>query len=546
MLPQPEPLPKKYDALFNDIDVGRIKVPPFQRSFVWTKEQTADLIDSLIKGYPIGTFILWKTRDFLRQVKNIGNVTLPDTPAGEPVSYVLDGQQRITSLYAVRKGVILTREGEIIDYKDLSINLDLEPSTDDPLVVYDPPPNTRSISVHELLNANVVSLMKKGFSDQQLSRIEVYLNRLKAYDFSTIVISDYPIDVACEIFTRINTGGTVLTLFEIMVARTFDQVRAFDLALEYDLLIDNSGKGGKDLEDAGYDTIPSSTVLQCISAHLSKQARRKDILKLDRSTVIDAWPTVKDGIFAAVDYLRSYMHVPVSLLLPYTTLLVPFTYFFICLNGKKPSPTQGKLLTQYFWWSSLTNRFSSAVETKLGQDILRMDNILAETAPGYRGEEASVGLEALIQRDFRTGDAVCKALLCLYTQFKPRAFDEYDHEVHLDNSWLKQSNSKNYHHFFPKAYLLKQVVPVWKANSILNVTIVDDYLNKNVIKAKAPSEYMRPFKKKNDRIAETMHTHLIDDLDSYGVWTNDYDAFLEQRGRRVLNELQKRLDPKIA
>src|SRR5512134_3526623 len=103
MMLQPENQTKKYDFLFADIDYGRIKIPMFQRDFVWTKEQTAKLIDSIIKGFPIGTFILWKTREELRAMRNIGNIALPDAPKGDAVSYVLDGQQRITSLYAVRK-----------------------------------------------------------------------------------------------------------------------------------------------------------------------------------------------------------------------------------------------------------------------------------------------------------------------------------------------------------------------------------------------------------------------------------------------------------
>src|SRR3972149_4570269 len=97
---QPENQSKKYDALFADIDTGRTKIPMFQRDFVWSKEQTAKLIDSIIKGYAIGTFILWKTREEMRAVRNIGNIELPEIPKGDSAHYVLDGQQRITSLYA--------------------------------------------------------------------------------------------------------------------------------------------------------------------------------------------------------------------------------------------------------------------------------------------------------------------------------------------------------------------------------------------------------------------------------------------------------------
>ena len=94
---------QNYQYLFGGVDEGQIKIPQFQRDFIWSTEQTAKLIDSIIKGFPIGTFIFWKTREELRYVKNIGNVALPDPPKGDMVLYVLDGQQRISSLYAVQQ-----------------------------------------------------------------------------------------------------------------------------------------------------------------------------------------------------------------------------------------------------------------------------------------------------------------------------------------------------------------------------------------------------------------------------------------------------------
>jgi len=487
---------------------------------------------------PIGTFIFWKTKEELRHVRNIGNVELPGVPPGEFVHYVLDGQQRITSLYAVRKGIRLTKEGKEIDYRDISINLDLDPDDDERVVTIEPTDGAATISVHKLLSGSVIEFLDE-YDRGQLEKIEAYQKRLKGYDFSTIVISEYPIDVACEVFTRINTGGTELTLFEIMVAKTYDQPSDFDLAREYDWLIENDGSE-KDLEDAGFDTVPASTVLQCIAAHVSGHVRRRDILKLRKEPFIRAWPTVKDGIFSAVDYLRTHLRVPVSRLLPYNALLVPLTYFFIRRDGEMPTPVQNRFLVQYFWWASLTNRFSSGVEGKIAQDLERMDAILAGQSPSYRGEELDLTLDDLRWRWFSAGDAFCKAVICLYAHFIPRSF-KTDGLVKLDNSWLKVANSKNYHHFFPKSYLRKQGFESWQANSVLNITIVDDYLNKRTIRARPPSEYMRAFQAGNPQLAETMQTHLIDDMDDYGIWQDDYLRFIERRGERVLAELQSRL-----
>ena len=106
----------------SELDTGQIKLPMFQREFVWDKEQSAKLIDSILRGFPIGTFIFWRTREELRSYKEVGNHKLPATPKGDFVQYILDGQQRITSLYAIRKGIRITKDGQELDYKDIFID----------------------------------------------------------------------------------------------------------------------------------------------------------------------------------------------------------------------------------------------------------------------------------------------------------------------------------------------------------------------------------------------------------------------------------------
>jgi len=541
MLLQPENQSKKYQTLFNEIDEGRVKIPQFQRNFVWEKEQTAKLIDSLIKGFPIGTFIFWRTKEELRCVKNVGNAQLPDTPRGDMTSYVLDGQQRITSLYAVKKGLVVTKDGKAIDYKDICINISLDIDTDDEVVSIEPSSQYPSISVYEILNGSITDFVGK-FSIEELRKVEVYQKRLIGYDFSTIVINDYPIDVACEVFTRINTGGKELTLFEIMVAKTYDQDRGFDLSEKYEQLIDSEEDKGKDLKTANYDTIPQVTVLQCVSACLCQQIRRQDILKLKKQEFIDIWEQVKSALFDAVDYLRTRLRVVVSALLPYNTLLVPLTYFFFKNKSHVTTVHQDKLLTQYFFWASFSGRFSSAVETKITSDIKRIDEILKGSKPSYLNEEVYITVDTLKSHKFATGDAFCKGILCILSYFEPRSFAK-NSIVLLDNSYLKVSTSKNYHHFFPKSYLKKQGIDENEANSVLNITIVDAHDNKNEIRAKPPSVYMKKFSLDNRNINVAMQTHLIDDLISFGIWDDNYTRFLYQRGQRLLQEINQRLNP---
>src|SRR5437868_12670238 len=92
----PEPQSITFTSLFVRIEDGTIKIPQFQRNFVWSKAKSAKLLDSILKGYPIGTFILWKTNERLRSIRNLGGVSLSQTAKGDAIKYVLDAQQRLT------------------------------------------------------------------------------------------------------------------------------------------------------------------------------------------------------------------------------------------------------------------------------------------------------------------------------------------------------------------------------------------------------------------------------------------------------------------
>src|SRR4051812_33486987 len=184
---QPDNHNKKYEALFVDIDTGQIKLPMFQREFVWEKEKSAKLIDSILKGFPIGTFIFWKTREELRSYKEVGNHKLPETPKGDYVQYILDGQQRITSLYAIRKGIRITKDGKELDYRDIFIDLDYEPKNDEQIVVTEQSAGKRYVSVHDVLS-KPLGTFYKTLGHDQADQVEGYKNKLTNYDFSTITI----------------------------------------------------------------------------------------------------------------------------------------------------------------------------------------------------------------------------------------------------------------------------------------------------------------------------------------------------------------------
>ena len=527
----PEPRIKKFSSLMDDITTGRLKIPQFQRDFVWSMSKSAKLLDSIVKGYPVGTFITWHTNERLRSIRNIGNLVLPEPDKNDFVDLVLDGQQRITSLFAALKGEIVRRgDGREECFSNIVVDLDAEKNEQVVVTADGKDSQHTTIPLKMLLNGGISVLSK--FDKQYYKKLEDYKEKIHSYNYSVIQVSNAPIDIAAEIFTRTNEGGTRLSTFEIMVAKTFDYDKNFDLAEKFDELIEQ-------LEDVDYETLPDAAVLQIISLVLAKECRRRVILSLPKDQIIDIWDNVADAVKYAVDYLRDYYRIPVSNLLPYKALVVPLAYFFY-MRKDKPDANQQKYLNDFFWRVSLSGRYSSAVESKLAQDVKRIDTILNGKLPEY---DWSIDSSAdFIKRNgwFAAGRSYVKAILCIYAYYEPKSFDD-GARVNISNSWLKQTNSKNYHHFFPKAYLKNIGVSYKEVNNVLNITIVDDYLNKRKIKERPPSEYMAEFKRDNQQLSKTMKTHLIEDLDKFGVWSDDYQKFLDMRANALSNAIRERI-----
>ena len=164
-------------ATVTDIRRGTIKIPQFQRDFVWSVQKSAALLDSVIKGYPVGTFIFWATKDRLRSVRHLGNVEFPLPEDGEKVSFVLDGQQRLTSLFAALNGLTIERNGGQQD--DFSqIYIDLEANDDDQIVIMDVEDREEHsfIRLNDLLHGGFAMLA--AFPKHLHEKLEEYRRRI--------------------------------------------------------------------------------------------------------------------------------------------------------------------------------------------------------------------------------------------------------------------------------------------------------------------------------------------------------------------------------
>src|SRR5690348_9708353 len=98
-----EVAPLQLNPLLRDVDKGLLKIPQFQREVVWELPDSVRLLDSIYRGFPIGGLVIWQTKEKLSDVRSIGLLPLPEPPEAHLPSYLLDGQQRVTSIYACAK-----------------------------------------------------------------------------------------------------------------------------------------------------------------------------------------------------------------------------------------------------------------------------------------------------------------------------------------------------------------------------------------------------------------------------------------------------------
>lgn len=529
---QPKPIPQKLSKLVENIENGDYQIPKFQRAFVWEAKQVAKLIDSLIKGYPIGSFILWKTKERLNSYKQFGNSFLQEPKVNDYVYYILDGQQRITSLFLTYRGEHIKGSDGDIDFSQIFIDLDQNLNSDNEIC--STIKTESSISFFDLMHKRGGEILKE-YGEELFNKIDNIREQIRGYEFSTIEIEIQELERVVDIFTRINTSGKELTLFEIMNAKIYSN--DFDLEEKFRIFID-------DLRYCGYETIAEnkSVVLQLISLVLKKSSKKSAILSIKKDMFIEEWEKSIEALKKAIDWTRESLKIPVSKLLPYYALLIPIAYFFRKNNLKSPIAKQTKQLQKLFFRSAFGGRYGSSSDTKLSEDIKIIEKILKQEEVNLDEidvETSREKIKELVLMDFSTGYSFDKAVLCILAYQEPKKFSD-NSKVCLDNSYLSKSSAKNYHHIFPKAFL-KRIKQDSRANSLANISLIDDYQNKREIKDKKPSEYFSVFQSQNEELESALRTHLIGDMKEFGILDDNYELFLEKRSEWLVDEILKRI-----
>ena len=351
--------------LIASVENGWYRIPQFQREYVWSRSKVLALFDSLYNEYPIGSFFLWKAeREHNHLFRHAIDLDIPPVREDENVSFILDGQQRITSLYVTLRG--LTANGT--DYGNICFDL-----KDERFVVRNPDDN-RYVALCDIWGDHALTLMR-GVDEEYAEALNRCHQRLRGYPVSVVEVRDKDLAGVCKIFQRINQGGKRLDRFDLVSAMTFS--RDFDLRERF-----KSDLIGR-LEAKNFGAISPAVVTQLLALAKYGACTERNEYALTADYITETWSSAVDAVLLAADTLRKGMGVAKAAYLPYDANLTLLSYYFLKSGDRSLSSDRMDWVRRWFWRSAFGQHYAAGGPTKMAQDRALFDALAAGDQPDF-------------------------------------------------------------------------------------------------------------------------------------------------------------------
>lgn len=507
------------DAI-NSLLGGRIRVPAFQRGFVWDTDRVAFFMDSVYKGYPFGSLLFWRTRQPLRTERKLGPYELPPGDPDYPIDYVLDGQQRLTSIFGVFQTSLPEKsaEGWIPVYFDMAAEPDAQDSQFFAIKDQDVDP-ARHFPLKTLFDPAAYRAATRSLDEDAALRID---SMQKRFLQARLPVQTFETDDQARVaivFERVNRLGIRLDALQLLTAWSWSE--DFDLQEQFDAL-------ATELRPFGFDSVSEdpNLLLRCCAAVVAKDASPNALMSLNGGTVRTRFDEIRNGVRGAIDFLKTTMKVQSLKTLPYSTHLVPLSAFFAIpgSGSVKMNEYQRQELERWFWRSCFSRRYSSGVLRNLKTDIAEMVKLRDAANSALSKFPCEVTEDFFLSNTLITGTVNSKTFILLLAQQAPLNFVS-GQPVALSEV-LADYNRSEFHHVYPRSFLRANDVESDAVNSLANFAFISAIDNK-VLGGVAPSIYIsRMAQDRLDDISE--RAFLPPD-----TWTDNYELFRHQRASQL-------------
>lgn len=558
--------------LMISINKGAIQLPDFQRGWVWEDGRIKALIASITNNYPVGAamFLEYGNDNIRFKYRVIEGVTATDVI---PTELILDGQQRLTSIYLslYSRNAVHTRTDKgkkIFRYYYIDIKKACDPNCDRVDAIFSVP-ETRIITSNfgrdieldlsdrtkEFENKMFPLNLILDFPEEQNWQNEYYafynynqeiikefteFNKkiiMQTLQYKIPVISlgkDTPKEAVCQVFENVNTGGVSLTVFELVTA-----IFAMD---DFELRKDWEERKAKYFDGdllsciTATDFLTACTLLSTYKKGGTVSCKKKDVLNLSLKDYNNFADALSEGFVEAEKILQEE-RVFSNKDLPYSTQLIPLAALCTLLsNGNRIKVTNIKnKIRQWYWCGVFGELYGGANETRYVNDVVGVMNWIENNGNVPKTiQESYFNPTRLLTLQSRQS-AAYKGIMALILKNHCKDFisgREMDFTVY-------KSENIDIHHIFPRSYCEKNNLSKEKWNSVVNKTPIS-YSTNREIGGVAPSEYLKKIEEKGqvdyNSLNDYLQTHLID---VSAARSNDFEKHIVLRAKLLLDAIEK-------
>lgn len=509
------------DSLLSQIDSGSMLLPEFQRGYVWNRDQVRGLLRSLYLGYPVGGLLVWETETTADDVRGtdeaVGNRTL-----------LLDGQQRLTTLYGVVRG----RPPKFFE-GDKNTFLGLRFSVEDETFEFYSPAKMKGdptwIDVTKLFQEDGLKPFIDEFNDPKYKeRFPEYLKRLselsnivkREFHLEKIVGKDKTTDVVVDIFNRVNSGGTKLSKGDLALAKVSAKAPELRNQMREELAV---------WEKNGFD-FNLDWFLRNINAVATGKAL---FVHLDDVSIVD----FKKSLDSTTKYVNVLLNLIASRLgLDHARVLMgrfALPVLSLYLNehsGKFPNKSEADKALYWYIHVGLWGRFAGSTESMLAQDyeILKksgLDGLIQEI------ERVRGGNLVISPNDFKVNTMGSRFYPLLYLLTRVGSAQDLLTGITLQKQLLGNLSSLQVHHIFPKKVLKDAGFRRGEINAVANFCFLTQESNL-IISKREPKDYFKQVIKEAGEEALASQWIPLDKK----LWEIDnYREFLEARRELLAN-----------
>lgn len=574
--------------ILRSIHEGKIQLPDFQRGWVWDDNRIKGILASVAKSFPIGAVMLLENGNESIRFKTKAIEGAPEVNGKKPELLILDGQQRLTSLYQaiISNKIVKTRNAkgyEIKRWYYIDMQKALDPGTDLEEAIF-------SINENKIVTENIgrdivldLTSREKEFENLMypVSLVDEYDTWFPAFfefweydkekikfwnEFHRTIILGFnnyslpviqmtkenPKEAVCQVFEKVNTGGVSLSVFELLTASfaseefdlkedwkaikiAFKPYKVLDKTSEIDFIqavtLFSTYRRKVDIESSGQkDNLPAVS------------AKRKDMLNLELTDYKKYRNQLLVGFIKASKILVEN-HIFHSRDVPYTTQLVPMAAILSQLGNEIDNVANKNKLMRWFWCGVFGELYGSANETRYALDIVQVVdwivNDAAEPKTIYDANFMPSRLHTLRTRN----SAAYKGIYAILLDENTR---DWITGTKIDVSTYF-SESIDIHHIFPVAWCEKKENAVSRDDydSIINKTPLAGRTNR-IVSGDAPSKYLERIKKNvgvtDDEFIEILESHVVNPV---FLHQNDFRGFFNDRKERILQRIEKAMGKPI-